>query len=177
MPGTPDPVLGSEVLTHGIAVAVGLFLVASVVLIRSRTSRVRRSATLLGIGYAFVTLAVWFGSRVVTDAFPSGFIEDLPAAAGFLVFSAFTLAGFVVAVAWLYARHGLVAPLIGLFGITELVWWAFLHVRGETDALGMFIMFGPLLMLIVLLFAGLEYAGRRLWKRFGRSGDGSRSPT
>lgn len=170
MPGTPDPVLGSGVLTHVVASAVGLVLVVVVYATRTRIARTRLLPALIGVVYAAATLAVWVAARVVTDAFPSGFVEDPLAATGFLAFSFLVLTGFVVATARLYARRGLVAPLVGLFGVTELVWWAFLHVRGETDALGMFVMFGPALMLLVLLTGGVEYVGRRGWKRLTRGG-------
>ncbi|KAB1194027.1 hypothetical protein GJR96_11500 [Haloferax sp. MBLA0076] len=170
MPGTPDPVLGSGVLTHAVASAVGLVLVAVVYAARTRIARNRLASATIGVVFATATLAVWVAARVVTDAFPSGFVEDPLAATGFLAFSFLVLAGFVVVTARLYACRGLVVPLVGLFGVTELVWWAFLHVRGETDALGMFIFFGPALMVLVLLAGGIEYVGRQVWKRLTRGG-------
>ncbi|WP_410767211.1 hypothetical protein [Haloferax sp. DFSO60] len=177
MPGTPDPVLGSEVLTHAVASAVGLVLVADVYASRKRIARDRLLPALVGIVYAVTTLAVWAASRAVTDAFPSGVSENPTTVVGVLVFSLLVLTGFVFGTARLYARYGLLVPLVGLFGVTELVWWAFLHVRGESDALGMFVFFGPLFLILVFLVAGVEYAIRTLWKRFGRGGDSSRSPT
>lgn len=170
MPGSPDPVLGSQLLTHGVASAVGLALVAAVYAARRRIAGDRLSAALVGAGYAAATLAVWAAVRAVTDAVPSGVVEDLPAALAVLTFSFLLLTGFVLATARLYARLGLLVPLVGLFVVTELVWWAFLHVRGETDALGMFIVFGPVLVVAVLVASGVEYVGRRGWDRFVRRG-------
>ncbi|AKU08880.1 MULTISPECIES: hypothetical protein [Haloferax] len=170
MPGSPDPVLGNWLLTHVVAVAAALTTVGVVYATRARSARGSLIPALLGGGYAVATLAVWTAARLATDAFPSGFVEDSLAAAGFVGFSFLLLAGFVVVAALLFARRGLVAPLVGLFGVTELVWWAFLHVRGETDALGMFLIVGPALLALLLVAAGVEYAGRWGWRRFVRGG-------
>ncbi|GGC42425.1 hypothetical protein [Haloferax sulfurifontis] len=175
MPGSPDPVLGDWLLTHVVAVAAALGTVGAVYATRTRGDRESLTPALLGGGYALATLAVWAAARLVTDAFPSGFVEDPLTSAGFLGFSFLLLAGFVAVSALLFARRGLVAPLVGLFGVTELVWWAFLHVRGETDALGMFLIFGPALLVLLLVAAGVEFAGRWGWRRFVRGG--GRSPT
>jgi hypothetical protein len=174
MPGTPDPVFGSQILTHIVSSAVGLVLVTVVYTTRRRIARSRLRPARIGVGYAAATLAVWFAVRVVTDAFPSGFVTNPTGAAGILAFSFLLLTMFVVATARLYARRGLVVPLVSLFGVTELVWWAFLHVRGETNALGMFVFFGPMLLAVVLLLAGIEYVGRRMWGTSVRGG--GRSP-
>ncbi|WP_416841174.1 hypothetical protein [Haloferax sp. DFSO52] len=169
MPGTPDPVLGSQILTHAFASAVGLVLVGVAYVYRERIARDRLLPAVVGVGYATATLAVWAAARVVTDAMrDTGFTENLLATAGILVFSFLLLAGFVYGTARLYARYGLVVPLIGLFGVTELVWWAFLHVRGESDALGMFVFFGPMFVAIVLLVTGIEYVARRVWAGRGQ---------
>ncbi|ELZ77381.1 hypothetical protein C455_13630 [Haloferax larsenii JCM 13917] len=173
MPGTPDPVLGSQVLTHIVASVTGLVVVAVVYATRRRLAHDWRPLALLGFGYATVTLSVWTVARLATDALPSGIVDDPVAATGFLAFSFTVLAGFVVAAARLYASRGLLVPLVGLFGVTELVWWSFLHVRGETDALGMFALFGPVLVIVLFLAAGTEYAVRTLWNRAARGGDRS----
>ncbi|AHZ23926.1 hypothetical protein E6P09_12290 [Haloferax mediterranei ATCC 33500] len=174
MPGSPDPVLGNWLLTHVVAVVAALATVGVVYATRTRSARGYLTSLLLGAGYATATLAVWTAARLVTGAFPSGF-ENPVTAAGFLGLVFLLLAGFVVVAALLFARFGLVIPLIGLFGITELVWWAFLHVRGETDALGMFLIFGPLFLVLLVAVSVVEYAGRRLWSRFGNGGGSGRS--
>ncbi|WP_411966717.1 hypothetical protein [Haloferax sp. YSSS75] len=168
MPGTPDPVLGSQLLTHAVASAVGIVLVGVVYAARERIASERLLPAVLGAVFAAATLAVWGVARVVTDAFPPGVTENPTAMGGVLVFSLLVLAGFVYATARLYARYGLVVPLVGLFGVTELVWWAFLHVRGESDALGMFVFFGPMFVAVVLLVTGIEYIVRRVWAGRGQ---------
>ena len=173
MPGTPDPVLGSQILTHAVASAVGLLLVSVVYATRERIARGWVTPLLIGVGYAAATLSVWTAVRVVADAFPSGFVEYPVEATGFVVAAFVVLVVQFASLATLYARRGLVVPLVGLFGVTELVWWAFLHVRGETDALGMFVFFGPMFLGVVLLFSGMEYVVRRVWN--GRVRGGSRS--
>ncbi|MFK5604724.1 MULTISPECIES: hypothetical protein [Haloferax] len=175
MPGSPDPVLGNWLLTHIVAVAAALGTVAVVYATRARSARSFLTPALVGGGYALATLAVWTAARLVTDAFPSGLVEDPLTAAGFLGVSFLLLAGFVAVSALLFARRGLVAPLVGLFGVTELVWWAFLHVRGETDALGMFLIFGPVLLVLLVVAAGVEFAGRWGWRRFVRQSGRSAS--
>ncbi|KAB1188225.1 MULTISPECIES: hypothetical protein [Haloferax] len=148
MPGTPDPVLGSQLATHVVASAVGLVLV--------------------GVVYATATLAVWYAARAVTDTFPPAVTENPTAVVGVLVFSSLVLTGFVYGTARLFGRRGLVVPLVGLFLVTELVWWAFLHVRGESDALGMFVFFGPMFVAVVLLVTGIEYVAQRMWPGRGQ---------
>ncbi|MFC7128053.1 hypothetical protein [Haloferax chudinovii] len=175
MPGSPDPVLGDWLLTHAVAVAAAVATVGVVYATRARSARGSLTPALLGGGYALATLAVWTVARLVTDAFPSELVADPLTAAGLLGFSFLLLAGFVVVAALLFARRGLVAPLVGLFGVTELVWWAFLHVRGETDPLGMFLLVGPALLVLLLVAAGVEYAGRWVRRRFVRDGGRSAS--
>lgn len=165
--------LGSQLLTYTLASVTSLVLVAVVYATRRRIARSWVPLALLGFGYATVTLSVWAVARLATDALPSGIIEDPLSAAGFIAFSFAVLAGFVVVAAGLYARRGLLVPLVGLFGFTELVWWSFLHVRGETDALGMFALFGPVLVVALLLAAVFEYVARTLWNRATRGGDRS----
>lgn len=165
--------LGSQLLTYTVASVTSLVLVAVVYATRRRLAHDWRPLALLGFGYATVTLSVWAVARLATDALPSGIVDDPVAATGFLAFSFAILAGFVVAAARLYASRGLLVPLVGLFGFTELVWWAFLHVRGETDALGIFVPLGPAMAAVVFLATVFEYVVRMLWNRATRGGDRS----
>ncbi|KAB1196039.1 MULTISPECIES: hypothetical protein [Haloferax] len=168
MPGTPDPVLGSQIATHAVASAVGFVLVAVVYVNQKRIARDRLLPALLGVVYATATLTVWAIARALTDTFPPAVTENPTAVVGILVFSLLVLTGFVYGTARLYTRYGLVVPLVGLFLVTELVWWSFLHVRGESDALGMFVFFGPVFVILVFVVTGIEYVGRRLWNRATR---------
>ncbi|MFC7201926.1 hypothetical protein ACFQJC_00210 [Haloferax namakaokahaiae] len=177
MPGTPDPVLGSQFVTHAIAVAVSLVSVATVVLLRERFEHVNGRSLALGALYGSTAIAVWYLARVVTDALADSFSGPLGATIGVVALGFVLLVALFLGVARLYATRGLIVPLLALFAITELVWWSFLHVRAETDALGMFVMLAPFFAAGVLVLAALEYIARRLWKRLGRGGDSSRSPT
>jgi hypothetical protein len=177
MPGAPDPVLGSQLLTHAIAVVVSLAAVVTAVLFREQFEHMNRRTLAAAAVYGTSALAVWLLARVVTDALVGSFSGPLVATIGVVGLGFILLAVLFLGFSRLYARHGLLVPLLGLFAITELVWWAFLHVRGETDALGMFVMFAPLFAASVLALSAVEYAARTLWNRLGRRSDGSRSPT
>ncbi|MFC4450226.1 hypothetical protein [Halorussus aquaticus] len=162
MPGSPDPVLGSDALNVGVATLVAGLFVALPYVLRNRFDR-RRLAVVGGLAYAVVCLGAWAGARFVADAFVAGMTAD-PA-----VFAGWTLAGAVVLGAqaavpyYCFARWRLVAPLAALFAVTVLILPPFLSVRGESDPLALYaLVFGPLLVGLTCLGGLAEYAVRQV---------------
>ena len=162
MPGSPDPVLGSVALTSGVSFVVATILVALPLLLRNRLPSARRLAFGGGLMYALISLGTWAGARIVTDAFVSSMVENPAILAGFLVLGTVVLGTQAAIPFYLHARWGLVTPLVGLFGATHLVLFAFLQVRGETDPLGLYSLFiGPLVIGIIVVAALAEIGIRR----------------
>ncbi|WP_135854527.1 hypothetical protein [Halorussus salinus] len=163
MPGSPDPVLGSDALNIGVSTLVAGLFVALPYLFRDRLTERRAFALGGGLAYAITCFAAWAGARVATDAFVAGMAAD----AG--TFLAWTVAALVVLGAqaaipyYCVARWRLVAPLAALFAVTVLILPPFLSVRGESDPLGLYVLlFGPLLVGLTGLVALGEYAVRRV---------------
>lgn len=162
MPGTPDPVLGSDALTVAVACLAGAVVAFAPLVFRPSLDRPAALAVGGGVAYALLTLGAWAGARLVADAFVSEMT------AGPAVFLGWTLAGAVVLGAqaaipyYCYARWRLVAPLVALFVVTVLVLYAFLGVRGESDPLGLYVLlFGPLLVIGTCLVCLAEFGVRR----------------
>lgn len=160
MPGTPDSVLGHDGLDLLIGVVAG-GVVTAVPFVQA-VSRDLYSLTLAGVGYAVSLLCLWAGVRLVADAFPGSLLANPQYLAGFLVLGGLVFTVQFVVPYYLYARWDLVVPLAGLFVATVLVVFGFLHVRGETDPIGLYLFFvGPVLATVTSLLTLLEGV---LWK-------------
>lgn len=160
MPGTPDPVLGSDALTLLVAV-VAAVAVTAVPFVRDVPADLRL-LSLGGLGYATAFLAVWAGARYLTGTFTSSFLEHPLNLAAFLALAGLVLAAQFVVPYYLHARWDMVAPLAGLFVATTVVAYAFLRVNGETDPIGLYaLFFGPALIAVTGVLAVLEEGVRR----------------
>ena len=166
MPGTPDPVLGSRLLTVGVGSVVGL-AAALVPVALSRAlgeSTLRPSLVAVGGGLAYALLCVgaWAGARLATDTFVSGMVADPLTLAGWTLAGVLALGAQAGVPYYLHARWGLVVPLAALFGATVLVLVAFLGVRGESDPLALYaLFFGPMVVVGTCVLALAEVGVRR----------------
>ncbi|WP_135830155.1 hypothetical protein [Halorussus halobius] len=166
MPGTPDPVLGSRLLTFGVAGVVGLAAaLAPVVLSRAlgdSTHRPELVAVGGGLAYALVCVGAWAGARLAADAFVSGMVADPLTLVGWTLAGVLALGAQAAVPYYCYARWGLVVPLAALFGATVLVLVAFLGVRGESDPLALYaLFFGPAVAAGTCVLALAEFGVRR----------------
>lgn len=162
MPGSPDPVLGSDALTVVVAAVVAAGVVA-LPLLRSGARRdPRTDAVGGGVAYACLCIGTWAGVRFLTDSFVSSLFERPLHLAGLLAFAALVFALQAAIPLFLYARYGLASPLAALFGLTTLVLFVFLRVRGESDPLALYVLFfGPLLVGGLVAVALVELGVRR----------------
>lgn len=163
MPGTPDPVLGSDALTFAVACATGALVASLPYVIRDRLPTSSRFAIGGGLGYAALCLGAWAGARFATSTFANATprLWTLVVAVGALVLGAHAAIPY-----YLYARWHVVAPLAGLFAVTTLVVDVFLHVRGESDPLGLYaLFFGPIVVVGLCVLGSLEIGARRLVAR------------
>ncbi len=162
MQGTPDPVLGSDLATLLVAAAAGT-VVAILPLhsaLRERDSR--RLALAGGAAYALLCLTAWAGVRFVADAFVESMVADPLTLVGFLALAAVVLGLQAAVPVYLHARYALLSPLVALFGLTTLVLYAFLRVRGESEPLVLYaLFFGPVLIAGLLAVALAEVGVRR----------------
>ena len=147
MPGTPDPVLGSDAFTWVVAGLVGAAVAATPYLVRDRLPAPGRLAIGGGVAYAALCLAVWAGVRAVADAFLSAFLERPSLLVLWLALAGAVLALQAAVPLYLLARKGMVLLLVGLFVATTVTLALFLQVGGETDALVIYpLVFGPALV-------------------------------
>ncbi|GAB3420081.1 hypothetical protein GCM10027435_22310 [Haloparvum alkalitolerans] len=165
MPGTPDPVLGSDAATLVASVLLAVATTAAAAWRASgtqRASRPLRTATLLGVAHGAVLVGGWALVRTVAGRFwtaptaaPGEFL--LVVVGGLLVV---TLQA-AVSLGWLAAR-GVVSPTVGLAAATALVWFLILRVGGESDPLGLYALaFGPVVVAALLGLGAAEWAVRR----------------
>lgn len=160
MPGTPDPVLGSDGLTLLVAMSVGVVLGVLPWLWgrRGPLPPVRRLAIAGGAATASLGLASWAGARIASPGdiiLASMGAGDAAAVVGLTAL----VLGLLGALPWYcYGRWGLRSPLLGLVASTTLVIDAFLRVGGETDPIGLFsFLYGPIMIVAIALLAGIEY--------------------
>lgn len=160
MPGSPDPALGSELLTRVVALAAAVIAVA-VPVVRHRGSPLR-DACAFGAVYALCGLCCWLGARLLTNSMPSG-LSDAPLSGVFLIgLGLLVLGAQAVVPTYAFRRYGVVGPLIALALPTGVVVYAFLTVRGETDPMGLYALaFGPLAVVGLAALAAVEYGVRR----------------
>jgi hypothetical protein len=163
MPGSPDPVLGSDVANVGVSILVAGLFVALPYLLRDRLADRRAFALGGGLAYALTCFAAWAGSRVATGAFVAGMTADAGTFLGWSAAALVVLGAQAAIPYYCVARWRLVAPLAALFVVTVLILPPFLSVRGESDPLGLYVLlFGPLLVGLTCLGGLAEYGVRRV---------------
>lgn len=163
MPGTPDPVLGSEALTWGIAFLLSALIVGGFVYVASRWTNSTVVLTALGAGvYGLFAVGLWAGVRLVFHQFALSPVTEPLQFAWLIVVAGGVIAVYAVIPFYLFARFTFVAPMIGFTAISTFLLFLFLRVGGESDPLGLFgVGFAPVFfgVLIVLGFleAGVRY--------------------
>lgn len=160
MPGTPEPILGSDGLTLLVAMTGGVLLAALPWLWRRRGDlpAVRRVAIAGAIATSVLGLSIWAAARITTGGgIPVG-SGSAGATVAVIGFGALVL-GLLGALPWyFFARWGLRSPLLGLAAASTIVLDAFLRVGGETDPIGLFtLLYGPILIVAIVLLGGIEY--------------------
>jgi hypothetical protein len=166
MPGTPDPVLGSDALTFGIAAALAALVTVLPDVVRDRIRSPRRLAVGGGFAYAVLCIAAWAGARFVADAFIASMVADPVTLAGWIIGGTVVLAVQAGVPCYLYGQWRFVAPLAALCGATLLVLYAFLRVRGESDPLALYaLFFGPMVIAATPVLGVAEAGVRRLVAR------------
>lgn len=160
MPGTPDPVLGSSLPTHAVGVLAGVAV--ALLAVRYRDAAPPRTVALVGGAlYAAAALLLWFLVRVAVGEFARLSLPSPPAFAAVVLATGAALFAHTALSVYLHARWRYLTPLVVLFGATEFVAWLFLHVRGETDPVGLYwLVFGPAVLAALLALAGAEYGVR-----------------
>ncbi|WP_435358932.1 hypothetical protein [Haloarchaeobius sp. DFWS5] len=159
MPGTPEPSLGSQRANASTAAVLTVALLLPAVLLRDAAPAVPLA---LGIGllYAVVLLAVWAAARYVADDFVWDLRDD-PRWPVALVSTAWVVLGLQAAIpAYGYVRWGLVVPLLVLALVTWFLTNVFLGVRGESDPIGLYVLYGPMVTVGLLVLGGLELVAR-----------------
>ncbi|MDS0298700.1 hypothetical protein NDI76_08090 [Halogeometricum sp. S1BR25-6] len=159
MPGTPNPVLGSDALTAAVSLLAAA--VAVVLAVRSRDAASPRVLALGGgVGYAVLAVGLWFVVRLVAGQF-SQYSASAAEWVGIVLLSAAVVALHAGLALYLHARWRYLTPLAALFAVTALLAWLFLRVGGETDPLVIYaILFGPAVPLFFLALAAAEYGVR-----------------
>ncbi|NEU57138.1 hypothetical protein [Halorussus sp. MSC15.2] len=162
MPGSPDPVLGSDALTLGVACFFAALAAAAPYWFPAPRPRPATFAVGGGAVYAASCLAVWAVARLATVGLPSAASEQ-PATLGVvLALNAVVIALQVAIPYYVYARWRFVAPLAGAFAATVAVLVLFLNVNGETDPVGLYpFVFGPPLVVATCILALAEFGVRR----------------
>lgn len=159
MPGTADPVLGNDLLTGGIALAIAALIASLPVVLRSRVSAFDSALFAIagGLAYGVAGVALWFGVRIVVGRYPPSLWPSLE---GFLfvVLVGVLVLGLQAAIPQLlFARRTLVAPLACLFVGTAVATYLFLRVGGESDTLFIYaFVYAPLVIAAELASALLE---------------------
>lgn len=157
MLGTADPVLGSDQLTVGAALAIAGPVTSLPVVFRNRASDSAPFAVVAGFAYGLVGVGLWFGVRIAVGRYPPALWPSLD---GFLfvVGVGTVVLGLQAAIPQLlFARRSLVAPLACLFAGTAFAASLFLRVGGESDALFIYaFVYGPVVIAGELLGTLLE---------------------
>lgn len=117
-------------------------------------------AVAVGVLYAVVVLAVWAAVRRHTDLLRT-YVRDRPRFAARLVSSGWLVLGAQAAVpTYLLARWDLLVPMVGLGPVTWGLVATFLASSGDTDPLGLYAFYGPLVVLGLSVLGGVEVALR-----------------
>lgn len=160
MPGNPEPVLGSEVLTLGVAFAGAVLLVSLLYTFLEKLPAPIPFALGGGLSYAVICLGIWAGVRYVGDAFAN--FGSRASFAGWVLLGALVLGAQAAVALYLYAQQNLLTPLAGLVVLTTVVIFLFLRIGGETDPLALYALFiGPLMIGLLCVIAlgefGIKY--------------------
>jgi hypothetical protein len=143
MPGTPEPVIGGDLATAALAVAVGA-LVGVVPLVVGRRPSPRRYAAVGGLLYTLVLTALWALPRIGVAGLGCSLPADLATCGPFALVGVAVLAGQAAVSLYTYAEYGYVVPLGATVVVTVLLTWTFLRIRGESDPLTLYaLFFGP----------------------------------
>ncbi|USZ67988.1 hypothetical protein NGM10_14790 [Halorussus salilacus] len=162
MPGTPDPVVGSDAATFAVACGVGALAASLPYAFRGRLAAPRRVALGGGVASAALGLGAWAGARFATNSFAPSLLGSPEHFLGLLAWSALVLGAQAGLALYLFARWGLAVPLAELLAGTTLVLYAFLRVRGESDPLALYaLFFGPLFVAGMLAASLAELGVRR----------------
>ena len=164
MPGTPDPALGSRLLTVLVATFPALIAVVLLSLGRRLKADLIRFAVGGGIGYAVTLLSIWAGVRVLFWRFAAEFPESLPLVLPIVVGVGTLFAGQWSVATLLFISYRLRTAAVWLFGVTWFTVYAFLFVGGEGSATFLLLIWlfgiGPMLFAPLLVLAGGEFAIR-----------------
>lgn len=161
MPGTPHPVLGSDGTTLLLSFLLAFITIFAPVATIRQSSRSDRVAVVGSIGYALAAIVAWFGVRRVfyhhvVDPGVDPTLFALIVGIGVLTLTVQSALPLL-----LYARRRYLTPLLGLFAVTVLIYYAFLRVGGESDPLGLYAFaFGPLIIAALGVLAAIEAAVR-----------------
>jgi hypothetical protein len=162
MPGTPDPVLGSDALSLAVACFVGALVAAVPYGFRESLPRPGVLAVGGGLAYAVVCLAAWALARIATIGVPFQASEQSGLIAVLLALNVLVIGSQVAIPYYLYASYRFVSPLAGAFVATVFVLTVFLGVGGETDPIVLYpVLFGPILVVGIALLAFAEFCIRR----------------
>ena len=172
MPGTPDPVLGSDALTLAVALLGAVAVVAVLVLLDRHDSLLepRWSALVAGVTYGVGFTLLWAGVLAVFRP------HLLPDSGAWLVALAPVVVGLQAAVpVYGYVRWRLVLPMVALLPLTALVFWLTLRVGGESDGYLIYTVFSGVYTLPgLLVLAGIELGVKELRRRIAdETGGGS----
>jgi hypothetical protein len=169
MPGTPDPVLGSDALTFAVALLGAAVVVGFLVLLerRGRLHEPHWSALAVGAAYGIGSTLLWAGVLAVFAP------RLLPDSGAWLVALAPVVVGLQAAVpVYGYARWRLVAPMAALVPLTMLVFWLVLRVGGESDGYLLYVFLGSAYALPgLLVLTGIELGARELRRRLANDPD------
>ncbi len=103
---------------------------------------------------------VWIGTGYVTGQLQTS-LSRRPRFLMGIASSAWLVLGALAAVpTYLLARWSLLAPLILLVPLTWGLTSSFLLVDGETDAIGLYTFYGPLVVAALVLLGGVEFVLR-----------------
>ena len=165
MPGTPDPVLGSDALTLAVAALGGVAVVGLLVLFERGDSLLGSHGGVLaaGTGYGIGFTLLWAGVLVAFRP------HLLPDSGYWLVALAPVVVGLQAAIPlYGYARWRLVLPIVALGPLTALVFWLVLRVGGESDGYLLYVFLGSAYALPgLLVLTGIELGVRELRARSG----------
>lgn len=170
MPGTPDPVLGSNAVTLAAAAAAAVPVGLLPLLVRRRLTVSRETTALLGgAAYGGLCSLLWVLVRLVVAPH---LLPDSPLETLWLVVLSAAVVGLQAALTgYLHDRFRLRLPLAGFYGLTILVLFTCLRVGGESPGYLLYLFVVPFAVVGLTLLGALELGGRRL-KNGGDDGPG-----
>ncbi|MFP8955014.1 hypothetical protein ACLI4Z_18960 [Natrialbaceae archaeon A-arb3/5] len=163
MPGTPDPVVGSDPVTGIIAASLSVFVIAIFVYIASERDVPAVVLTpIAAMSYGLFAAGLWAGVRVLFHHFALDPLGEPTQFAWLLLVAGGLLAMQAAIPFFLFARFGFVVPVAGFAVISTFLLFTFLRVGGESDPLALFgVGFAPVfiggVLALALLEAGVRY--------------------